>query len=45
MYDLPSRDDIAKCLVDEDVVVSKALPTLITRADAARQNRPRRAAS
>lgn len=29
MYDLPSRSDIAKCVITEDVVVSNAAPTLI----------------
>ncbi len=29
MYDLPSRNDIAKCVITEDVVVSNADPTLI----------------
>jgi len=29
MYDLPSRSDIAKCVITKDVVVSNALPTLI----------------
>lgn len=29
MYDLPSRSDIAKCVITEDVVVSNADPTLI----------------
>jgi len=30
MYDLPSRDDIVRCVVDKQTVVDKALPTLIT---------------
>jgi ATP-dependent Clp protease ATP-binding subunit ClpX len=30
MYDLPSREDIVRCVVDKQTVVDKALPTLIT---------------
>ena len=45
MYDLPSRTDVAKCVVDDQVVLAKVNPTLVSRTDAARQSRPRRAAS
>ncbi len=45
MYDLPSRDDIGKCLIDREVVLDKVNPTLVPRTEAPRQTRPRRAAS
>jgi ATP-dependent Clp protease ATP-binding subunit ClpX len=45
MYDLPGRDDVAKVVVTDDVVHQKVNPTLVPRDQAARQNRPRRAAS
>jgi ATP-dependent Clp protease ATP-binding subunit ClpX len=45
MYDLPSRDDVGKCVIDASVVLEKVNPTLVPRGEAARQQRPRRAAS
>jgi len=45
MYDLPSRTDIGKCVIDRDVVLDKVNPTLVPRSEAPRQQRPRRAAS
>jgi ATP-dependent Clp protease ATP-binding subunit ClpX len=45
MYDLPSRSDIGKCLIDREVVLEKVNPTLVPRTEAPRQTRPRRAAS
>ncbi len=46
MYDLPGRDDISKCVIDEKVVLEKVNPTLVPKKAAApRQSRPRRAAS
>ena len=30
MYDLPSRADVTRCLVDRDVVLRKVAPTLLT---------------
>jgi ATP-dependent Clp protease ATP-binding subunit ClpX len=30
MYDLPSRTDVVKCVVDQDVVLRKVAPTLVT---------------
>jgi ATP-dependent Clp protease ATP-binding subunit ClpX len=47
MYDLPSRSDIGKCLVDRSVVLDHVNPTLVPKADepAEKQPRPRRAAS
>ncbi len=46
MYDLPSRQDIGKCVIDRSVVMQKVNPTLVPRTEPARPaNRPRRAAS
>ncbi|MFN8050638.1 MAG: ATP-dependent Clp protease ATP-binding subunit ClpX [Acidimicrobiales bacterium] len=45
MYDLPSRDDIGRCVIDADVVLEKVLPTLVPRSELTRTTRPRRAAS
>jgi ATP-dependent Clp protease ATP-binding subunit ClpX len=45
MYDLPSRSDIGKCVIDRQVVEDKVNPTLVPRAEAPRATRPRRAAS
>ena len=44
MYDLPSRTDVEKCVIDASVVREKVNPTLVPRT-AARASRPRRAAS
>ena len=44
MYDLPSRDDVARVVIDRDVVLEKVNPTLVPRTEAPAQ-RPRRAAS
>ena len=45
MYDLPSRTDVEKCVIDAAVVLEKVNPTLVPRQSAARASRPRRAAS
>jgi ATP-dependent Clp protease ATP-binding subunit ClpX len=45
MYELPSRSDVGRCVVDRKVVLEKVNPTLVPRADVPRQQRPRRAAS
>ena len=45
MYDLPSRSDIGRCVVDGKVVLDNVNPTLVPRAETPRQTRPRRAAS
>jgi ATP-dependent Clp protease ATP-binding subunit ClpX len=46
MYDLPSRDDIGRCLIDRAVVLEKVNPTLVPRSETgAKIERPRRAAS
>jgi len=46
MYDLPSRQDIGKCVIDRSVVMQKVNPTLVPRTEPQRPaTRPRRAAS
>jgi len=45
MYDLPSRSDVEKCVIDASVVLDKVNPTLVPRQAASRAQRPRRAAS
>ena len=44
MYDLPSRTDISKCVVDRAVVLDKVHPTLVPVVPA-KATRSRRAAS
>jgi ATP-dependent Clp protease ATP-binding subunit ClpX len=36
MYDLPSRADVVKCIVDREVVLSKVAPTLVTEDESRR---------
>jgi len=45
MYDLPSREDIAKVIIGAEVVLERTEPIFITRASTPRTTRPRRAAS
>jgi ATP-dependent Clp protease ATP-binding subunit ClpX len=45
MYDLPSRTDVGKCVIDKQVVLDNVNPTLVPRTEPARTQRPRRAAS
>jgi ATP-dependent Clp protease ATP-binding subunit ClpX len=46
MYDLPGRDDVAKAIIDADVVREKVNPTLVPRSTrSSSSSRPRRAAS
>ena len=46
MYDLPSRGDVSKCVIDGQVVQEGVNPTLVPRTDpSTRPARPRRAAS
>ena len=45
MYELPSRSDVSKVVVDEDAVLEKVNPTLVPRSGKPRSTRPRRAAS
>ena len=47
MYELPSRQDVTKCVIDEDVVRSKVNPTLVPVKEtpsASARNAPREAA-
>ena len=34
MYDIPSRDDVAECLISEDVIEKKAQPLLVLKQEA-----------
>jgi ATP-dependent Clp protease ATP-binding subunit ClpX len=43
MYDLPSRDDISKCVVDRQTVLNHVAPTLVPRD--AKATRPKKQAS
>jgi ATP-dependent Clp protease ATP-binding subunit ClpX len=36
MYDLPSRTDVVKCMVDQDVVLRHVTPTLVTEDESRR---------
>jgi ATP-dependent Clp protease ATP-binding subunit ClpX len=45
MYDLPSREDIGKVIVDAAVVLEQVNPTLVPRVSEAKTAKPRRAAS
>jgi len=36
MYDLPSRTDIVKCMVDAETVMRKVAPTLVTEDESRR---------
>ena len=46
MYDLPSRSDIGKCVIDGESVLERVAPTLVPRSEIpAKAERPRRAAS
>src|ERR1700736_6918720 len=46
MYDLPSRTDVGKCVIDRSVVLEKVNPTLVPRSETGtKTERPRRAAS
>jgi fused signal recognition particle receptor len=44
MYELPTRDDVARCIIDEKVITERAEPELVTGTRRERQM-PRRAAS
>ena len=45
MYELPSRDDVAKVVIDAAVVTERVEPTIVEREQTLRSPRPRRAAS
>ena len=36
MYDLPSRTDVVRCVVDKEVVLRKVTPTLVTEDESRR---------
>ena len=38
MYDLPSRDDVSRCVIDRSVVLDKVHPTLVTTDEATRRS-------
>ena len=43
MYELPSRQDVTKCVIDHDVVLSGVNPTLVPRPEPKRERRERTA--
>jgi len=43
MYELPSREDVTKCLVDRDVVLTGVNPTLVPREKKSRERQQRTA--
>jgi ATP-dependent Clp protease ATP-binding subunit ClpX len=46
MYDIPSRDDISRCVIDRDTVLNNVAPTLVPKDESAgKPARPKRAAS
>ncbi|MCU1489730.1 MAG: ATP-dependent Clp protease ATP-binding subunit ClpX [Acidimicrobiaceae bacterium] len=45
MYDLPSRSDVGRCVVDKKVVLERVAPSLLPRTAGEKSDRPRRAAS
>ena len=42
MYELPSRKDVTKCVIDADVVLRGVNPTLVPRSEAAKPARERK---
>ena len=42
MYDIPSRDDVARCVVTREVVLNNVVPTLVPREAPSRKQRERR---
>jgi ATP-dependent Clp protease ATP-binding subunit ClpX len=45
MYDLPSRTDVGRCVVDRSVVLERVAPSLLPRTASEKVDRQRRAAS
>ena len=45
MYELPGRGDVAKCVVNAEVVLDRVNPTLVSHPTRAKAQRPRRQAS
>ena len=39
MYDIPSREDVGKCVLDASVVLDRVNPTLVPKSEARRQRR------
>ncbi|HET7235494.1 MAG TPA: ATP-dependent Clp protease ATP-binding subunit ClpX [Actinomycetota bacterium] len=44
MYELPSRSDVTKCVIDEDVVRTKVNPTLVPLKESKKRERQERSA-
>jgi ATP-dependent Clp protease ATP-binding subunit ClpX len=45
MYDLPSRSDVGRCVIDRAVVLDRVHPTLVPQGEMSKSSRTRRAAS
>jgi ATP-dependent Clp protease ATP-binding subunit ClpX len=45
MFDLPSRSDVGRCVVDQATVLERVAPALLPRAAVEKSDRPRRVAS
>ena len=45
MYDLPSRSDVGRCVVDRATVLERVAPALLPRTAVEKSDRPRRVAS
>ena len=45
MYDLPSRTDVGRCVIDRAVVLDRVHPTLVPMGEMSKSSRTRRAAS
>jgi ATP-dependent Clp protease ATP-binding subunit ClpX len=45
MYDLPSRTDVSRCVIDRAVVLDRVHPTLVPQSETTKSSRTRRAAS
>jgi ATP-dependent Clp protease ATP-binding subunit ClpX len=45
MYDLPSRSDVSRCVIDRAVVLDRVHPTLVPQSETSKSSRTRRAAS
>jgi ATP-dependent Clp protease ATP-binding subunit ClpX len=45
MYDLPSRSDVSRCVIDRAVVLDRVHPTLVPQSETSKSTRTRRAAS
>jgi ATP-dependent Clp protease ATP-binding subunit ClpX len=44
MYELPSRQDVTKCVIDREVVLTGVNPTLVPRAEPTQRVRKERTA-